>query len=315
MTISIQPARPSGADRSPARLHSDSSTRVWAWRSGVCSALNHHFEVTVEAPLSLGQRIRAVTDPLRSRVPRCSISRYRILRGLNDAVPLELFEDETRLFQSRTAAPLLRYLIWHINRSAIHKASSDHVVVHAAAAVRAGITVLLAGDQDHGKTTTVAGLLRAGYDYVTDEAVALLPGTNHVVPFPKALSLDEGSWHLFPGSLPAAVDETTRQVQVPAPRLGGRVRRDRVVAPRVIVFPRFVAGATTQLVPKSRAAAVRSLVQLTFEYEEHPQRNLRALADLVHTARVADLRIGSLDAAVTLIGQLLSERLLEAMSS
>ena len=291
------------------------SARTWAWRSGTCSALNHHFEVMVEAPLQLQPLVRALTDPLRAHHHVRSISRYQIVRRRHDAVPLALYENDTRLFLSRTPAPLLRYLTWHINRNAIGKGCADHVVLHAAAATRAGITVLLPGDQEHGKTTTVAGMLRAGYDYVTDEAVALVPHTTGITPFPKALSVDEGSWHLFPGAIPAGIPQDAHQWQVPAEHFGGRSLHRPLAPPQVIVFPRFVAGAPTRLLPKTRSEAVRSLVQLTFEFDQHPARNLRTLAAVVRSATVADLRIGSLDDAVSAIGWMVSERLLEGMFS
>ena len=47
---------------------------------------------------------------------------------------------------------------------------------------------------ESGKTTLVAGLVLAGLRYLTDEAVAIRPADGGITPFPKALSVDHGSW-------------------------------------------------------------------------------------------------------------------------
>jgi hypothetical protein len=51
---------------------------------------------------------------------------------------------------------------------------------------------------ESGKTTLTAGLVRSGWSYLTDEAVAFDWDTGRSRPFPKPLSVDPGSQHLFP---------------------------------------------------------------------------------------------------------------------
>lgn len=302
----VQPARGDVQNGSPP------------WRSGLCAAVRHRFEVAADSPHELKSMLTPIVNPLRvpEAVPHPDAQapgRYRIVRRVASEVPYELYYEGQRITQAVRARALVRFLTWHINRQMIEKSTTDHVVLHAAAATRAGITVMLPGDQEHGKTTTVAGLLREGYDYVTDEAVAVDPAAMRITPFPKALSIDDGSWALFPECRPSGETPEIRQWQVPAETLGSRSLRHQVAAPLVIVFPRFVAGASTRCSALSRAEAVREMAQATFHFPQQPVRNLHALAALARDATVVRLRIGSLDDAIRSIEALVSQRLLEKM--
>jgi hypothetical protein len=184
-------------------------------------------------------------------------------------------------------------------------------VLHAAAATRGGVTVVLPADQECGKSTTVAGLLREGYEYVTDEAVAIDPESSRVAPFPKTLTLDPGSWSLFPECRPGWTSEASPQWHVPAEWLGADRTTRAVPPPRLLVFPKYVAGSSTMSSPLSPAEAVREMARSTFEFRRHAERNLRTLAGVASRATSVRLRIGSLEEAVLTIEALVSQALLE----
>lgn len=281
--------------------------RGWAWSSGQCQAVAHMFEVRVDSHCQdVVPFVDTATRSLRNRVTERARSVYRVAHTANPNLPYALYYGQTRLTITHSPDVLLRHLTWHINQAMIERSTVDHLVLHAAAACRAGITVALPGLAESGKTTTVAGLLREGYEYVTDEAVAVEPRTLRVIPFPKALSVDEGAWHLFPECRPRYATRTTRQWQVPAELLGSRPLRRPTPRPRLLVFPCYVEGGTTQILPMSRAEAARELTMATFSFQEASRRNLGLLADLVRDARAARLRIGSLEEAVIAIEELIS---------
>ncbi|QNN52162.1 hypothetical protein [Nocardioides mesophilus] len=290
--------------------------RHWSWRSGECRAGGHSFEVLCE-PSGLDELLGPITSSLRVRAHRHGeLPCYRLL-GSPQGPPYALYFDDRRVRVASDPRTLVRFLAWHVNQRMIDSTSSTHVVFHAAAAVRAGLTLLLPGDQERGKTTTVAGLLREGYDYVTDEATAVHPATLHVELFPKALSLDPGSWGLFRDcGLPSPPPGSTTpndQCQVPARQLGANVARGPARPPRLIVFPHFLAGSRTESIRLSAAEAVRDLALCSFHFEEHPARNLRVAADLVRGADVVRLRIGDLDGAVEAIEGLVSQTLMREL--
>jgi hypothetical protein len=97
--------------------------------------------------------------------------------------------------------------------------------MHAGGVVLDGTGVILPGDMEVGKTTLVTGLLQAGADYLSDEAVGVGLTDTDLRGYAKALSLDPGSWPLFP-SLEPVVPETVKpflphQWQVRASTLPG----------------------------------------------------------------------------------------------
>ena len=160
--------------------------------------------------------------------------------------------------------------------------------------VRNGIGVALPASMESGKSTLTTGLVRAGFSYLTDEAVLLDWETGDVIPFPKPISLDTGSWALFPdlephGDLPDGYKRTQWQV---APT---GIRPDAMGAPcriRYFVFPKYTHGATTRLTPLARGEATVELAKNTFRFNERARRSLDALADAAPRGRVLPARRG-----------------------
>lgn len=298
----------------PAQVSPDFfDRRTWTWRSGGCVAGMHTFEVLGDVP-ALAGILEPVTTPLRAHSDPAARTHYRILGRQHEHLPFALYHEGTRLAVAARPERLLRFLTSHINRSMVERTAPQYVVLHAAAARRAGLTVLLPGDQERGKTTTVAGLLRVGYDYITDEAVAIEPTTLQVLPFPKALSIDHGAWSLFPECRPANGIEGLTQWQVPSTSLFSRPVSQLAQRPMVIVFPEFVRDARTRASPLSPGAAVRALVESTFHFPDQTARNLRTLAGVVRGATSMRLVMGSLEEAVDAIDEIVSTALLERLT-
>jgi hypothetical protein len=185
-------------------------------------------------------------------------------------------------------------------------ASPGFVCAHASGVERNGAAYVFPAHMESGKTTLAAGLVRAGFDYLTDEAVAFDPVTSLIEPYPKPLSLDPGSWSLFPEAEPdpalrhgAALDQW--QVPVAALRAGA------IGGPcpaRFVVFPVYRAGATTEFVAMTRGEALVELARNTFAFNEQGRFALDALARVVRVAECGRLTVGSLDDAVARIEDL-----------
>ena len=292
---------------------------MWGWVSGPCRALDHDFEVVVEEGYEASHFVPVVA-PFRVRRPSVEESargvRYEVRASERPQI-VSLYADGERIASGRYPRELLGGLTWHINQSVIGTSVDRYLLMHAAAGTLAGVTVVLAADMESGKTTTMAGLLRSGFDYVTDEAVAIDPATGLVAPFPKTLSVDPGSWPLFPECAP--LDLTTREVArvrqwlVEPHQLGARTAAGPVSTPEIVLFPKYVAGARTEVLPVSAGEAVHEMCRMSFEFSRHPGRNLDAAAAVATRATCARLRIGDLDEAVELVHELVSQRILESL--
>jgi hypothetical protein len=239
---------------------------------------------------------------------------YVLTEGVDadGARQLELSADD-EILAEKTAGSLASSFVHHVNRQAI---SPDYAVMcHAGGVELDGAGLVLPAHMESGKTTLTTGLVRLGFDYLTDEAVAF-DDDGLVEPFAKPLSIDPGSYHLFPELEPAPApgDDAppTIQWQVPpdAIRPGAVGGRCPV---RFVVFPRYDGDAATELVPMTQAAGLLELATNTFSFRDHPRRSLDVLTPVVEGARCFRLTVGDLhDACVAIASLVGAEELLRA---
>ena len=197
----------------------------------------------------------------------------------------------------------LAVMLWHVNAEVVRRSTPRYPLIHAAAAVSHGVAVLLPAPAESGKTTTVAGLVRAGFGYLTDEAVAIDPRTLLAQPYPKALSVDRGSWEVLADLRPPHSDRVTGQWQLP-PR---SIRADAVaeaVPVRFVVAPAYSRDAVTELVQMSKGEMLVRLADSTFQFQSAPQRNLDVLARMLQQADCYRLTLSDLADGIRLIADL-----------
>lgn len=206
-----------------------------------------------------------------------------------------LYGGDERLALTRTRSRAVQLLLWHVNRLVVRE-SGAWLLLHAAAAKKDGVRVVLPAAGESGKTTTVAGLVGRGFDYLTDEVAALDPATLRLHPFRKALAVDRGSWPLLPSLAPAHRAVST-QWQVAAPPL----RDPDPGAPDLVLSPRYARGTRTRLERLSPAEGLLLLSQCTFGFVDDPRRLFAPLATLARSCPAYVLHIGELDAALDLV--------------
>ena len=83
-------------------------------------------------------------------------------------------------------------LVWDVNRQAA-LAGRSHLLFHAAGLQRDGVGVLVPGASGAGKSTLAAGLVRAGFAYLSDELIALEIDGGRLLPYAKPIALKPGS--------------------------------------------------------------------------------------------------------------------------
>lgn len=273
---------------------------------GPYAALAYRFEISVDDPLLAGHveemltglRDEEMLTGLRDESP-ARVSSYRIV-GAGGHYGLS--QGQHVLVRSGSAARTLATLMWHVNQQAVASAAADHVVVHAAAAVRDHESLLLPAPMESGKTTLVAGLVARGWGYLTDEAAAIALDSGLVRCYGKPLSLDPGTHSLFPALCPAASPASLRtgQWQVPA----SAIRPDAVAEPApvgAVIFPRYVPAARTELRPVSRGEALARLADCAFTWSPPYAPRWRRLADSLRASRCAELTVGDLGTACAAI--------------
>lgn len=235
------------------------------------------------------------------------------------ATVLELYEDRTAwypcalrwergtLMEDVAVEPIVGYLTWFVNYQGIQKVK-DRLALHASAACQHGRAVVMPAHMESGKTTLVAGLTAAGFDYLTDEVALIDPVSLRLHPYPKPLWMDDDSV------------EAVRRLLGDSRALGGRRLGDKHhVRPEdlrpatttsecsvaLVVAPRYVPGAPVSLEPLSRATGVALLAENCFNLSTFGAAALKPLAELVSSADCYRLTSGDLGEAVRTIRSLL----------
>ncbi len=199
------------------------------------------------------------------------------------------------------------WLMWDINR-AVADAGRDHLVFHAAGLCAGDAGVLVPGPSGSGKSTLAAGLVRAGFAYLSDELVALEIDGGRLLPYAKPITVKPGSSEILRDMRPAlggaedrwGADEWLLAVGDDVGRpVGGPC------APALVVVPRYVPGGVTQLMPLSETEAFVALAFNVVNFADHGADGVRALGDLVTRCENVGLTMSDLDEAVELVGGLL----------
>ena len=276
----------------------------WAHEAGPFQALGLSFGVRSSDP-AIARYMEGVFEPLSSAGPAehtYSIVDWNDGRDERYAV---FFDDEELLATGVLRYPV-SYALWHVNQEAVKR--SDAMLFHASAAEHEGRALLFPAAMESGKTTLVAGLVRAGLRYLTDEAVALDPSTGIVVPYPRSLSVDEGSWEVLADLEPEVPEELQQFVGIQWQVPPTSIRPDAIAPacpPAFIISPRYDAEAETRLEPMSRAEALVALIENSFNFQDFGRDGLDALRSVVARCDCYRLTHSNLAEACSLIDELL----------
>jgi hypothetical protein len=211
------------------------------------------------------------------------------------------------LYQTDRAGKVAPYLAWAITWAAVEGLRRRYLLLHAGAVAWKGHALLFPADSGSGKTTLVAGLLAAGFDYLSDDIVPVAPDTGLVLPFAKSLALKPG------GRRP--LHAVYRRYGRALPPVRGQAAGGWALIPqgawpagplpaRHVILPRYVPGAPTRLEPLGRGAAAERLLGQTFNLAEHGAAGVERIVELVRGAACHALTIGRLDEAVTALREL-----------
>jgi len=276
--------------------------RTWEHEGAPHAAVDHRFRIRTNVA-DLGVWLE---DLLASTgaAGDAEIETYTFVDRGRRAARFVVLRDDRVVVRCASAATALSHLFWDVNRRVVER-SGRYVLLHASCVERDGHAVVMPAPPDSGKTTLAVGLVAAGWRYVTDEAVAVDPDTLAIVPWPKQLALDPGSWPLFPHLRPEVPDALAAYVgdqwHVPT-----RLIRDGDVVSTgchaaFVVAPRYVHGSPTELTPMARADAVMLLAENCFNLRHHGGPGLATLAALVRSAECHSLRNSALDEAVAAV--------------
>ncbi len=248
--------------------------------------------------------VDAVDAPERARVEvdRLHTSEYgkplyRVVAGPFDEVQDSGIEAE------HVAGYVVRLLLFGALEVAV-----DRLHLHAGLVVSGGRGILLAGQSGAGKTTLTTHLTRSGFEYVTDERVAVHPSTLAASGFPKPVALKPGSFDLFTELDPRITgvgQATEAHWHVPA-SMAGPIYEGDAVAVHAIVFVNHAPGAALTLEEVHPASAAALLLSDSPDVARFGGGALEVAGRIAASARCIRLTYSNLEAAADEMRRLLS---------
>jgi hypothetical protein len=235
-----------------------------------------------------GQYLYSLID-LGPQVPR----RYRLLLG------------DQQLISSRTSDDVLNHLLWQIFRR-MHEQTKEFLLIHAGSVVSPrGEAVLLPAGSGFGKTTLVAGLVQAGFGFLSDEIGVIDHEQGVLRPYPRAMNFKEKLPSVF-SNLDSSANASARSDGYVRAE---EIRPDVMAAPclvRFVIAPRYMRGISTQITPLSPAAIVKELWANAVNLHLYGARAVPILVNIARQARGYILVSGDLQEAVDAITEVTS---------
>jgi len=242
------------------------------------------FAVTATDP-GLEATARRMLTPLELG-PGLAEHRYRLERGPGER--LWLWRDGLAVGSRGGAGALLDLLAWDVNQQAVRFAGPDRLLLHAAAVATGETGVLLSGPSGSGKSTLAGLLVRSGFDYLTDELVAVGRRTGLLYGYPRALSIRSESAEMFP-ELAGPVYPSDRHVAPDEVRAGG-VRRSPVTAGLLFLLER--TSGPSRVDPVDAPTALVTVLGQTFGWKETVEDTLHRLGRLVDGCECRRVAVG-----------------------
>jgi len=256
---------------------------------------------TIVAPHRLAAEIRSTLgDVLRADGPRGATIAIRA-RGTTDQVSVD-----GRVWEPGQIVSALDQLIYVLLRVTLdHEADLLHL--HTGYVARSGVGVFLAGVPRSGKSTLVAQMVEAEFDYLTDERVGV-DRTGALKPMPKPISLVAGDDDVVSHLNPAVTGNgsaSDRLWHIPIAPLGGVVVEK--AQPKLIVFVAYREGEPLQVNDVHPAEAVRLLLSDSPDAGRFGPDSIRVAAGLVAPLHCVEMCFSNGSEAIEAIGELLDQ--------
>ena len=207
------------------------------------------------------------------------------------------------------AFPMLEWgLNWCVSTQA-----HQYLIIHAAVVEKNGRAAILPAPPGSGKSTLTAGLVLSGWRLLSDELTLIDRKTGLIHPLPRPISLKNHSIDVIRQFSPevyinrASRDTIKGTVAHMCPPRDSVRRQHEAARPGWVIFPKWEAGATTRLTPRSQAQTFMFLAQNAFNYSHLGEDGFRVGSALIDQSSCHDFRYSKLDEAIAAFDQLAAD--------
>lgn len=223
---------------------------------------------------------------------------------------LELQRENELLYRGASSSFALERLMQDVTMT-LTVQCREGLAFHAAGLAYGEQGLIFCGASGSGKSTLAAQLITAGFDYLTDELVAIKLDASEMVGFTRPLVLRAGSAFVWRERL-AEVDQRhllrfSEERSLVDPELL-RPRSIRTsVAPQILLFSRYLAGQPFAVQPLSQAEAVFELMRSLLNAKNLPQGGLSSATHLIQQLESYRLTYSDINQMVTWLKQCLAQ--------
>ena len=219
--------------------------------------------------LAVAERVEILLEPFRRHTIRPVRARnlFALTSHRRGDDRRYAFRDCRRIARSESWTEVLDGVLAEVNRRAIDEMA--YFGVHAGVVAVASKTIAFPAASGAGKSTLVAACVKAGFEYVSDEALCLDYSTGSVIPYLKALNLSRWSIEELALDFPDDLTSDLTKTPIPADRLGAVAAGD----PRKlsdVVFAERRPGKPN-LVEISPSQVIAGLLRYSFNHFRRPE--------------------------------------------
>jgi hypothetical protein len=183
--------------------------------------------------------------------------------------------------------------------------STTDLIFHAAALSYLDRGLILCGQSGSGKSSLTARLTAADMQYLTDEVISLPRAGSEISGLCRSIILKRGSAFIWKRWLPQEngfLQFDDGSVWIPPTLFNSTAIRNKV-APRVLIFPRYVEGAQFQTERLSAANTLFRLLQSLVNARNFPDHGMAATTQLARQVNAYSLIYSDIELAAQWIQQ------------
>ncbi len=221
----------------------------------------------------------------------------------------EILIDGHRVFGPFPRRAALPHTEWAMNWWVYNYAHS-FLMIHAAVVDRDGQAMLLSAPPGSGKSTLCAALVTRGWRLLSDELALIRPEDGRLRAIARPISLKNESIEVVTRFAPESVigpktedtpKGTVAHLRAPADSVS---RVNETSKARWTVFPKYLAGSSTQITPVPKARAFMELALNAFNYRIMGAQGFETLTDAIEVCGCYELVFSDLDEAIAALATL-----------
>ncbi len=221
----------------------------------------------------------------------------------------QVLADGAPVSELLAAAAVIHHVLMEVNLRLVDASMGRWSLLHAAGVARGGRVVALPAPTHSGKSTLVAWLAHHDWEYVTDETVAVAPGTLEVTAYRKPVAVRQGAQAVLAGVIPevTAADEAYFDWEhLVLPPSSGTCIPGRLA---MMAFPRFDPDQPGVVAaPLRPAEALVRLAHNCHEFERMGAPAFRRLEAIARSVPAFELTYSDLRAATGRLHDLLEDQ-------